>query len=91
MEPRKVTDRGADVVNWTEGNTECVVVAGCIRSAGVEEQSMFARGVAEEPGRSRRLHGLNPLPRLPLTTSISIFCAKRIEEPVRTELQALTR
>src|SRR6185436_10169153 len=27
-----------------------------MRSAGVEEQSMFARGVAEEPGRSRRLH-----------------------------------
>jgi len=39
-----VTDRGADVVNLTEGNTECVVVAGCIRSAGVEEQSMFAKG-----------------------------------------------
>src|SRR5437773_4494248 len=27
-----------------------------MRSAGVGEQSMFARGVAEEPGRSRRLH-----------------------------------
>src|SRR6266480_4187278 len=27
-----------------------------MRSAGVEEQGMFAKGVAEEPGRSRCLH-----------------------------------
>jgi hypothetical protein len=45
IEPRNVTDRGADVVNRTEDNIECVVVAGRIRPAGVEEQSMFAKGL----------------------------------------------
>jgi hypothetical protein len=45
-----VTDRGADVVNRTEGNTECVVVAGRMRSAGVDEQSMFAKRLPRNLG-----------------------------------------
>jgi hypothetical protein len=51
-----VTDRGADVVNRTEGNTECVVVAGRIRSAGAEEQSMFAKGLPRNLGDPACLH-----------------------------------
>ena len=50
IEPRNVTESGADAVNRAEGNISCIAMARCARSAGAEERSMFAKGLPRNLG-----------------------------------------